>query len=188
MEERTVQSLHDGNLDIISLIRLAGADFLVNLIALGALGVAGVVDLTLAGLDISSALVDTVAVVESHIPLSFGRGTLGSSKLSNAEDRLPPMEFLFFWRRKSKSGGSQSPFGPSIVNASEMPLYLIGLRVAVKLVAYVDQILHGCEIDEIDGGEVENDSLEVRSLVVRINLLALSWAGVIPRTVSQAWV
>lgn len=64
-----------------------------------------------------------------------------------------------------------------------MPLYSLRCRVPIKLVADIDQILDGSNIDVVDRGEIQDDSLESRPVVFDVNFLALLWAWVIPWTI-----
>lgn len=55
--------------------------------------------------------------------------------------------------------------------------------MAVELVAHVDEVLDGGDVDVVDGGEVEDDGFEDRT-VVAAGYVTLAWAGVVPRAVA----
>lgn len=59
--------------------------------------------------------------------------------------------------------------------------------MSVELVAYVDQVLHRCDVNVVDRPKVEDDALERWTVVntrFRVASLSASWAGVVPGTVT----
>lgn len=76
-----------------------------------------------------------------------------ATDFSNAEDWLPPFKAGFALRRRrvSETSRGQSTFGPPIVDAGKMPVNSAGSRILVELVANIDEMLHGCNVDIVDG-------------------------------------
>jgi len=59
-----------------------------------------------------------------------------------------------------------------------------GRRVAVELVAHVNQLLHRGDVDVVDGAEVQDDGLECWPVGVVFRDLAVAGARVVPRPVA----
>ena len=85
-----------------------------------------------------------------------------AANLRYAEDGLPTLidGRVAFRGGKSEAGGGEGSFGPAVVDAGDMPVYRVRGGVAVQLVADVDEMLDGCDVDIVDGGEVEDDGFE----------------------------
>lgn len=64
-----------------------------------------------------------------------------------------------------------------------MPVYGVRGSVAVELVADVDEMLDGCDVDIIDGGEVEDDGFEGGLLGFDGDGFAAARARVVPRAI-----
>ena len=64
-----------------------------------------------------------------------------------------------------------------------MPFDGLGSRIAVELVADINQALDRCDIEMIDRGEIEDDGAQNWAVVVEVDLLATARSRVIPRTV-----
>ncbi len=66
-----------------------------------------------------------------------------------------------------------------------MPLDAVGLRIAVELVAQINQGLGGRDVEVVDTREVEDDGAENRAggNLIAVCDLAAARAGVIPRAV-----
>lgn len=117
-----------------------------------------------------------------------GRGGAGGpADLGHAEDGFPAVVFLARWRRGvSEPGGRQGPFRPAVGDACKVPLHRLGRRVAVELVADVDEVLHAGHVDIVDGRHVENDGLERREVRAVFFGLAAAGTGVVPGSVAGA--
>lgn len=94
--------------------------------------------------------------------LGGGGGAVLSANVRHAEDGLPALEGRrASWRgREAEAGGGEGPFGPAVVDAGEVPIHRVRGGVAIELVADVDEVLDGCNIDVIDRGEVKDDGFE----------------------------
>ncbi len=68
-----------------------------------------------------------------------------------------------------------------------MPVYLVWACVAVELVADVDEVLDGGDVDVVDGGEVEDDGFEGRFRRVIGGGAVAAGAGVVPGAVLLGW-
>jgi len=64
-----------------------------------------------------------------------------------------------------------------------VPVDFVGGGVAVELVADVDEVLDGGNVDIVDGGEVEDDSFEGGLKGVVGGLAVAAGAGVVPGAV-----
>ena len=64
----------------------------------------------------------------------------------DAEDGFPAVRFgtFGFGGVVAEAGGGEGTLAPAAVNIAKVPVDRIGSSVAVKLVADVDEILHGC--------------------------------------------
>ncbi len=60
----------------------------------------------------------------------------------------------------AEAGGGEGALGPAVGDAGEMPVDLVRACIAVELVADVDEVLDGGDVDVVDGGEVEDDGFE----------------------------
>lgn len=94
--------------------------------------------------------------------LGDGRGAVLSANVGHAEDGLPALEGrrAGLRGRKAEAGGGEGAFGPAVVDAGEVPVHRVRGGVAVELVADVDEVLDGCDVDVVDRGEVEDDGFE----------------------------
>lgn len=111
-------------------------------------------------------------LVEVHLllvglVLSGLGGRVGTTNLGDAEDGLPavvkPVSTLSWVSKASRDEGT---LGPAVRDASNVPVDNVGSRVAVELVANIDQVLHRCNVHSVDGAEIENDGLESRQVGV----------------------
>ncbi len=64
-----------------------------------------------------------------------------------------------------------------------MPIYFVRGGVAVKLVADIDEVLDGCDVDVVDGREVEDDGFEGGFVGFVWRGAATAWAWVVPGTI-----
>jgi hypothetical protein len=116
---------------------------------------------------------------------SGGGGGGGTADLSDAEDGLPAAELLGGEGEIAEAGGDEGALGPAVVDAGDVPLDGGGGGVAVELVADVDEVLDGGDVDVIDGGEVEDDGFEGGEVAAVWFALAAFRARVIPRSVAE---
>ena len=96
--------------------------------------------------------------------LGGGGGAVLAAHVGHAEDGLPALQarlrHVAFGGRVAEAGGGEGAFGPAVVDAGEVPVDGVGGGVAVELVADVDEVLDGGDVDVIDGGEVEDDGFQ----------------------------
>lgn len=79
-------------------------------------------------------------------------GAVLAADFSDAENGFPALETGIALRGwVAETGGGEGAFCPAVVDAGEMPVYSVGGGVAVELVADVDEVLDGCDVDVIDG-------------------------------------
>ena len=171
MEKRSVQAMHDRDAGRgVPRVRLGTANFLVEFLARAARARGVVRDAIDApcGLARGSSRFDVglrlpALEVALHVPsLSSCGGGRSATDLGNAEDRLPATEggFLAFWVRESKAGGCKGTLGPAVVDARQVPFDALRRGVAVELVAHVNEVLDGGDVDVVDRGEVQDDCFE----------------------------
>lgn len=111
-------------------------------------------------------------------------GAVLTANLSDAENRFPASETLLALRCwVAESGGCKGAFGPAVVDAGEMPIYFVGGRVAVELVADVEEVLDGCYVDVVDGRKVEDDSFKGGFMGFVGRDAATAWAWVVPGSI-----
>jgi len=79
---------------------------------------------------------------------------VGPSDLSHAEDWFPAVLKISRFGRIPKSRTYQSTLGPSVVDTGKMPVHCVGGSVSVELVTDIDQLLHRCDVDIVDGTEI----------------------------------
>ena len=106
-----------------------------------------------------------------------------AADFSDAEDGFPALETLALRGWVAETGRGEGAFCPAVVDAGEMPVYFVGGGVAVELVADVDKMLDGCDVDVIDGRKVEDDSFEGRFVSIVWGGAATTGAWVVPRTI-----
>ena len=107
-----------------------------------------------------------------------------AADLSDAENGFPALETgvaLRGW--VAETGGGEGAFRPAVVDAGEMPVYFVRGGVAVELVADVNKVLDGCDVDVIDGRKVEDDSFEGGFVRFVWGDTATAWAWVVPGTI-----
>ena len=134
-----------------------------------------------------------VLVIPDHIGArTFHVGLLGYlgparhlgplQKLGNAEHGLPSRTFGGrLGAGDSEPGGGEGASCPAVLDIGEMPVDDIRGRVAVELVADVDECLDGGYVDVVDGRAVEDDGLESGPLVgVVEETLGFAGTGVVP--------
>jgi len=85
----------------------------------------------------------------------------------------------------AESARHQRPLGPAVGDAGKVPLDPVGVGVAVELGAEVDERLGGRDVEEVDGGEVEDDGAQrgAGGDLVAVGDLAAARAGVVPGAV-----
>lgn len=70
-------------------------------------------------------------------------GAVLSADLRDRENGFPALEdgslALRGW--EAEACGSEAAFGPAVVDASEMPVYVVRGSVAIELIADVDEVL-----------------------------------------------
>lgn len=90
------------------------------------------------------------------------RGAVLAANVGDAEDGLPALEGrrAGLRGREAEAGRGEGAFGPAVVDAGEVPVHRVRGDVAVELVADVDEVLDGCDVDVVDRGEVEDDGFE----------------------------
>ena len=92
-----------------------------------------------------------------------GRGAVLAANVGDAEDGLPALkgrDVALPRGREAEAGGGEGPLGPAVVDAGEVPVHRVRGGVAVQLVADVDEVLDGGDVDVVDRGEVEDDGFE----------------------------
>lgn len=118
--------------------------------------------------------------------ISGGCCTIGASNASNAEDGLP-RHGANLWERSwggvPETSRHQRSLRPSVVDAGEVEVDRIWRCVSIELIAHVDKVLDGSDVDIVDGREVKDDSLERGTSVILVQRLAATWSGIIPRTI-----
>jgi len=83
----------------------------------------------------------------------------------------------------SKASRGESTLSPAVVNTGKVPVNAVGSGVSVKVVAGIDESLHGGDVNVVNGGEVENDGLECGAVVfVEVQVTG---SLVVPRTVTE---
>ena len=117
--------------------------------------------------------------------LGGGGGAVDAADFGDAEDGLPAFEAggVALGGGEAEAGGGEGPFGPAVVDAGEVPVDRVRGGVAVELVADVDEVLHGCDVDVVDGGEVEDDGFEGGIVGFDGDGFAATRAGVVPGAV-----
>jgi hypothetical protein len=83
---------------------------------------------------------------------------------------------------ETKAGGSKGPLTPSVVNIGKVPVNNFRSCKPVELVANINQSLNRSDIDVVDSGEVEDDSLENGTIVVG-GLLDVAGLTIIPGSI-----
>ena len=113
-----------------------------------------------------------------------GGGAILAADLSDAENGFPARKTQLALRRwVTESGGCKGAFCPAVVDAGEMPIYFVGSRVAVELVADVEEVLDGCYVDVIDGRKIEDDSFEGGFMRFVWRRAATAWSRVVPGSI-----
>ena len=85
-----------------------------------------------------------------------------ASDFGNGENGFPSCEDPAAIRRRRipETSARKGALSPAVVDAGEMPVDFVGGGVAVELVADVDEVLDGGDVDIVDGGKVEDDGFE----------------------------
>jgi len=119
--------------------------------------------------------------------LCIGGRAGGATDFGDAEDGLPALELADFVlvRRETETCGSEGALSPAIVDVGKVPVDGLGGGVAIELVAHVDKVLDGGDINVVDCSKIEDDGFESWTMVVRINLLAALWPWVVPWAVLE---
>ena len=170
MEQRPVQAMHErhpGRRSLAATIGFAALQLLRQITAArGAGSIVAVRDhVFLAAADAAGpgffrALASQLLLV---LAILCDRGrTMLSANFRHAEHGLPTLKGLRPGLRSGEpeTGGGQGPFSPAVVDAGDMPVYDVRGGVTVELVADVDEVLDGCDVDVVDGGEVKDDGPE----------------------------
>ena len=94
--------------------------------------------------------------------LRDGRGAVLAANVRHTEDRLPALKggHAILWGGEAEASRGECPFGPAVVDAGEVPVHRVWGGVAVELIADVDEVLDRCDVDVVDGREVEDDGFE----------------------------
>ena len=112
-----------------------------------------------------------------------GRGAVLAADVGDAEDGLPALkgrDVALPRGREAEAGGGEGPLGPAVVDAGEVPVHRVRGGVAVQLVADVDEVLDGGDVDVVDRGEVEDDGFEGGFVGFDGDGFAAARAGVVP--------
>lgn len=114
--------------------------------------------------------------------LGDGRGAVLTANIGHAEDGLPALEGrrVGLRGREAEAGRGEGPLGPAVVDAGEVPVHRVWCGVAVELVADVDEVLDGCDVDVVDRGKVEDDGFEGGFVGFDRDRSAAAWARVVP--------
>ena len=90
------------------------------------------------------------------------RGAVLSANVRHAEHGLPALKgrLAVLGGGEAETGRGEGPFGPAVVDAGEVPVHGVWGGVAVELVADVNEVLDGCDVNVVDGGQVEDDGFE----------------------------
>lgn len=168
MEVRTVESLHGNE---------AACGF-SNGALLGRLAVDRIVN----GLDVMSDRCVSGLLVDS----SGSSSTVVTAEVSDGEDGLPVSGSLIVrtGSAETESSSSQGTLGPSVLNVGKVPVNNLGGGKLVQLVADINQSLDRSNIDVVDAGEIENNSLENGALIV-LDDLDVTGLSVVPGTVTK---
>ena len=181
MEERSVEAVDDGDAAVGALdagvalaVGFAGAEGAaeVAFVAVAARGRRGLGALLVVrihmggrdavpagGLDVLAVLVRRRSKAAPFVVLRNFRRVRRAvlpANLGHAEDRFPPVvgfSFVALLRRRRvpETGGHEGPLRPAVVDACHVPIDRVRSRVAVQLIAYVDQMLGGGDVDVIHG-------------------------------------
>lgn len=158
--------------DILRIVTRFRADFFILCAALARTSLSVMGALLLQLLSIFLVLCSSGG---AGVPANFG----------NAEEGLPALEDIGIahWRWITEAGRGKGALGPAVVDACKMPVNLVRGRVAIELVAHVDQMLHRGNIHVVDGAEIQNDGFECRPVGVVFYGMTTAWSGVIPRSI-----
>lgn len=188
MEQRQVHPVHKRNLAATTVLAvcLAGAEFFGQITPRVTAAVRLVPDLIPSDIptlfDISGALGAELVFLVPMV--RRGGGAVAPTNFGHAENGLPsPRNFAPRARGIPKSPHGQGAFGPSVVDAGEVPVHFIRRGVFVQLIADVDQDLHRRDIDVVHRGEIQNDGLERGAVRMIVGQLATSGTRIIPRTI-----
>lgn len=189
MEERSVEAMDDGHFLTGALrVGLACAQGSAEIAAAGfgggvARDDAVVCQLLARGFDVTRALAFEFLFVFGV--LGRGGGAVEAADLGDGEDGFPAFEDggVAFGGGVAEPGGGEGPFCPAVVDAGEVPVYLVGGGVAVELVAHVDEVLDAGYVDVVDGGEVEDYGFKGGERPFDCRSLSAAWAGVVPWSV-----
>ena len=120
-----------------------------------------------------------------------GRGAVLAANVGDAEDGLPALkgrDVALPRGREAEAGGGEGPLGPAVVDAGEVPVHRVRGGVAVQLVADIDEVLDGGDVDVVDRGEVEDDGFEGRFVGFDGDGFAAARAGVVPGAILSCCV
>lgn len=192
MKQRPVQPVHDRHLRRRTLtVRLTPTQLLVEIAP--AAGANGLVLLGMrndiflirrrpTGLQIPRALASQFPLILAV--LGGISGAVSAPDLRDREDGFPGLVGVGVLRgRVAEAGGGKGAFRPPVVDAGEVPVYLVGRGVAVELIADVDEVLDGGYVDVVDGAKVEDYGFQSWFVVFDRSGLAAARAGVVPWSV-----
>lgn len=177
VEQRSVQTLNDGQLAPGCLIRTCRADLLLERV-------------TALRRRCGLASFNIILTSDAELSLVFSISSSGravrTSQVGDTENRFPWRDAdgrIDLWRAVPKSSGCESALGPSVIDASKVPVDGVGRGITIKLIANVDQVLYRSKIYVVYRREVEDNGFQGRSVICGVNLLATASARVIPWTV-----
>jgi len=135
--------------------------------------------------------VDAVAGgLTSDFLLGYVCGRTGTSEFSDGEDWLPAgvMSFAFCNSWVAEASRDKSAFSPAVVDGCEMPVDDPRSGVFIELIADVNELLDGGNVDVVDGAEIEDDGFERWEMGAVFLNLSTSWSRIIPRSVPTTLV
>lgn len=192
VEQGPVQALNDGDLRSPGMVRFALTQRLVEIAFLARL--VDVVrrrggDGVLPGLlQIPRAALPPPLLVLDR--LRRRRGAVLPTELGHAEDGLPSLvcggATGVLGGQITEPGGGEGALGPAVVDAGDVPVHFFRGGVAVELVAHVDEVLDGSDVDIVDGREVEDDGFEGGAVRLLDQWFTTARAWVIPGAVLES--
>lgn len=185
MEQGKVQAMDNGRLT--ATIDLAGFQLVAQVTAGGVGAVMGDAVMHVHGLGSGIFVIQGPLAAELGLVVTIlrdGGGALITAYFGNTEERLPAFNgTIARWGGIAEAGRCQGTLGPSVVDAGNMPVDFVGGGVTVELVANIDEVLDGGNVDVVDRGEVEDNGSQWRTIgVIRFGL-ASARSRVIPRAV-----
>ena len=192
MEQWPIKPVHNRNLSTAGApgISLASAQGAAEVTATAVSSDSFVTLLDAVVLSTSLPVLDILCPLSLQLFLVFdslrcSRGTILAADLRDGEDGFPAGKDLVaaVGSGVAEAGGGKGALGPAVVDAGEVPVYIFGGGVAVELVADVDEVLDGCNVDVVDGAEVKDYGFKGWFVGLDHRGFAAAWAGVIPGAV-----